>query len=96
MCSSDLIQGVMEALRRPARRRSQVNVLQHIAGYLSDRLDPGDRAELSDAIHAYRTDQVPILVPLTLIRHHLRRLPQGYLERQRFLEQRPAPLDTRR
>lgn len=90
------IEGVMETLRRPARRPGQVNVLQHISGFLSDHLEAGDRDELSDAIHAYRLGDVPILVPLTLIRHHLRRLPQDYLERQRFLERRPAPLDTRR
>jgi uncharacterized protein YbgA (DUF1722 family)/uncharacterized protein YbbK (DUF523 family) len=89
------ITGVMEALRRPARRSAQTNVLQHIAGYLSDALDAGDRQELAETIDAYRRHELPIIAPLTLLRHHLRRLPDAHLERQRYLEPRPRPLTTR-
>ena len=46
-------------------------------------------------IHAYRCDELPIIAPLTLLRHHLRRLPNDYLERQAYLDKRPAPLDSR-
>ncbi len=90
------ISGMMKALAKPAKRTAQVNVLQHMAGYLSSGLDAGDRAELDETIHAYRTEELPIIAPLTLLRHHLRRLPQDYLERQKYLESRPAPLDPRR
>ena len=92
----DYIAGMMTALSRPAKRKAQVNVLQHMAGFVSDQLDAGDRAELDATIQAYRTEELPIIAPLTLIRHHLRRLPHDYLEKQKYLESRPASLDTRR
>ena len=85
----------MRALAKPAKRKAQVNVLQHLAGFVSDRLDPGDRAELDQTIRAYRLDELPIVAPLTLLRHHLRRLPNDYLDRQIYLERRPAALNTK-
>ena len=92
----EYIAGMMKGLGKPAKRRSQVNVLQHLAGFLSDKLDEGDRAELDETIHAYRREELPIIAPLTLIRHHLRRLPDGYLTGQKYLESRPKDLDPRR
>jgi uncharacterized protein YbgA (DUF1722 family)/uncharacterized protein YbbK (DUF523 family) len=93
---NDYIRGMMQAMTKPARLKAQVNVLQHLAGFLSDKLDSGDRQELDQTIHAYRREELPIIAPLTLIRHHLRRLPLDYLEQQKYLEARPAPLDPRR
>lgn len=87
---------LMRVLSRPARRGNQVNVLQHVAGFLSASLDRGDRSELDASIHRYRRGEIPIIVPLTLIRHHMRRRPHTYLEQQRWLEERPPALDTRR
>lgn len=92
----DYIAGFMKALAKPAKLKAQVNVLQHMAGYVSDGLDSGDRAELDEMIHAYRKEELPIIAPLTLLRHHLRRLPHEYLEKQKYLEKRPKPLDGRR
>lgn len=92
----EYIEGMMKALAKPAKRKAQVNVLQHLAGFLSDKLDSGDRAELEQTIHAYRAEELPIIAPLTFLRNHLRRLPDDYLERQRYLEQGAAPLDRRR
>lgn len=90
------IAGVLATLARPVRRGGLTNVLQHLAGFLKDHIDRGDRAELAAAIAAYQRGEVPILVPLTLLRHHLRRHPHPYLAGQRFVESRPPPLDTRR
>jgi len=92
----EYISGMMMALEKPAKRQAQVNVLRHLAGFLSDKMDSGDRVELDESIHSYRTEELPILAPLTLIRHHLRRLPHDFLERQEYLETRPAPVDQRR
>ena len=87
---------LMRALAKPAKRGNQANALQHIAGFIKDNIDAGDRRELADAVDAYRRDELPIIVPLTLIRHHLRRNPDAYLESQRYIEERPAAIDTRR
>ncbi|ANX04654.1 YbgA family protein [Immundisolibacter cernigliae] len=79
----------MAALARPASVGNHVNVLQHLAGYLKDALDPGDKTELQAAIDAYRTGRGPLLVPITLLRHHLRRYPQPWAARQTYLHPDP-------
>jgi uncharacterized protein YbgA (DUF1722 family)/uncharacterized protein YbbK (DUF523 family) len=84
--------GLTEVLRRPATRRGHANVLQHLAGYVSDALDPADRAELAETIERYRLGLVPLIVPLTLIRHHVRRQGVGYLQDQAYLEPHPFEL----
>lgn len=94
--ATEYIQQFMQALKKPATRKNQTNVLQHIAGFFKDKLDKADRLELADTIEGYRHNDLPIIVPLTLIRHHLRKNPGIYIENQRFLEERPAALDTRR
>ena len=76
---------LMGALSRPARRGDQVNAMQHVAGYFRNSLDAEDRREIARAIEDYRDGKVPIIVALTLIRHHMRRLGNAYLEDQHFL-----------
>jgi uncharacterized protein YbgA (DUF1722 family) len=62
----------MAALRVPATRGRHANVLQHVLGYFRDLLPPEDRIELADAIADYGRGLVPLVVPLTLVRHHVR------------------------
>jgi uncharacterized protein YbgA (DUF1722 family)/uncharacterized protein YbbK (DUF523 family) len=92
----DYITRLMRALKKPVSRSGQTNVLQHVAGFLRDGLDPADREELRVTIEEYRRGELPVIAPLTLIRHHLRRRPDDFLEQQYFLETRPAAIDTRR
>ncbi len=79
-------------LHRPATRRGHTNVLHHLAGFVSDPLDREDRAELAEAIERYRLGLVPLIVPLTLIRHHVRRQGVAYLQDQVYLEPHPHEL----
>lgn len=85
-------QGLTEILRRPANRRGHTNVLQHLHGYVSDKVDPEDRAELVETIERYHAGLVPLIVPLTLLRHHVRRLGVEYLRDQIYLEPHPHEL----
>lgn len=87
--------GFMRALSRPATARRHVNVLHHLLGYLREHLDGEDRAELLKVIEDYRTGLVPLIVPLTLVRHHIRRLKVEYLEGQVYLEPHPKELMLR-
>ncbi len=68
------------------------NVLQHAAGYLKRFLDPESRSEIQECIEDYRKGIVPLIVPLTLIRHHLRRLEIPYLAGQVYLNPYPKEL----
>jgi uncharacterized protein YbgA (DUF1722 family) len=67
-------------------------VLSHLAGYVSDALDPEDRAELAETIERYSQALVPLVVPLTLIRHHVRRQGVAYLQDQVYLDPHPYEL----
>jgi uncharacterized protein YbgA (DUF1722 family)/uncharacterized protein YbbK (DUF523 family) len=84
--------GLTETLRRPATRRGHANVLHHLAGFVSDPLDAADRAELAETVERYRLGLVPLIVPLTLIRHHARRQEVSYLRDQVYLEPHPYEL----
>ena len=84
--------GLTEILRRPATRRGHTNVLHHLADFVSDALDGEDRAELAETIERYRLGLVPLIVPLTLIRHHVRRQGVAYLQDQVYLEPHPHEL----
>ena len=66
-----------------------------MAGYFRDTLDASSRGELAELIHDYRSGLVPLVVPLTLLRHHARRLQQEYLLGQVFLDPHPKELMLR-
>lgn len=80
----------LAALGRRAGRGRHVNVLQHLAGYLTRHLDAADRAELAEAITAYGRAEAPRAVPVTLLTHHFRRHPHPWVARQVYLA--PDPL----
>jgi len=84
--------GFVTALAKPATPARNTKVLQHMAGTLHRGLDPEDRAELSGTIDEYRRGLVPLLVPLTLLRHHSRRMQVEYLLGQVYLEPHPREL----
>jgi uncharacterized protein YbgA (DUF1722 family)/uncharacterized protein YbbK (DUF523 family) len=85
----------MQAMSKPATLGKQTNVLQHMAGYFKDTLPDEEKAELHDAIRDYRSRLVPLVVPLTLIRHHVRKLRVAYLEGQTHLAPHPKELMLR-
>jgi uncharacterized protein YbgA (DUF1722 family)/uncharacterized protein YbbK (DUF523 family) len=85
----------MEGLKVRATRRKHSNVLGHLMGYLKKVLDPGDKAELLETINDYREGRVPLIVPLTLLKHHFRRYPTDWVNRQTYLNPYPAELMLR-
>jgi uncharacterized protein YbgA (DUF1722 family) len=82
----------MAALARPAFRGKIANVLQHAAGHLKKRLDSVSKTELADRIRDYRLSNVPLVVPVTLLRDHARQLEVAYLNGQTFLDPHPKEL----
>lgn len=86
---------LMQALRRCASRGTHSNVLQHLCGYLRDALDSSDKAELQHLISQYQQGSVPLVVPLTLLKHHLRVHPDPYLMQQAYLQPHPENLGLR-
>ena len=82
----------MALLARKATPRSHTRVLQHLAGRLQRQLDAADRAELLEVLEAYRLQRLPLIVPLTLLRHHFRRHPDPDVQGQTYLEPHPDEL----
>ena len=86
---------LMTAMKQRATRKLHSNVLQHIMGYLKEKIDGDDKAELLEVIGNYRRGQIPLIVPITLLRHHLRRHPDPYITRQYYLKPHPEELMLR-
>ena len=83
------------ALAHPATRARNANVLQHATGHLKERLAAPARAELAGLIDEYRRGLVPLVVPITLLRHHTRAHSVRYLEGQTYLDPHPKELMLR-
>jgi len=86
---------LMATLKKPVKPRQHVNVLQHLLGYLKEHIDKLDREEMVETIEQYRQGLVPLIVPITLIRHHFRRYPDPYVMRQYYLSPHPKELMLR-
>jgi uncharacterized protein YbgA (DUF1722 family)/uncharacterized protein YbbK (DUF523 family) len=82
----------MTALKVKATTRKQSNVLSHILGYLKKTLDPRDKAELLAVLDDHARGLVPLVVPLTLLRHHLARHGVQYVLDQVYLNPTPKEL----
>jgi uncharacterized protein YbgA (DUF1722 family)/uncharacterized protein YbbK (DUF523 family) len=85
----------MTALAVMATPGRHANVLQHMAGYLKEVLDADSKAELLGTIDDYRRRLVPLIVPITLLRHHVRRHGIAYLAGQVYLDPHPKELMLR-
>lgn len=82
----------MEALKTKSTVKKNVNVLQHLAGYFKKELSADEREELVSLIEDYRNGLTPILAPLTLLKHYIRKYRAEYLLGQYYLSPHPAEL----
>lgn len=85
----------MRALGEHATRKRQFNVLQHLAGYFKEELDAEAKRELQQAFDDYRNRLVPLVVPVALVRTHVRALGVEYLKDQTYLAPSPKELTLR-
>jgi len=85
----------MAALSVPATPKKHANVLMHMAGHFKGRLDQASRDELLTVIDEYRRGLLPLVVPVTLMRHHVRAHEVAYLAGQIYLEPHPRELMLR-
>jgi uncharacterized protein YbgA (DUF1722 family)/uncharacterized protein YbbK (DUF523 family) len=86
---------LMAALQVTATTRKHVNVLQHIAGFFKDALAGPEKRELGGVIEDYARRLVPLIVPITLINHHVARLDVYYVRDQMYLHPHPKELMLR-
>ena len=86
---------LMSALGKVATRKTHTNVLMHIQGYLKRVLSSIEKHELSKLINQYRLAQIPLIVPITLLKHHFSNHPHSYIAKQVYLEPYPDDLSLR-
>jgi uncharacterized protein YbgA (DUF1722 family)/uncharacterized protein YbbK (DUF523 family) len=86
---------LMEALRLKATPKKHANVLMHMMGYFKQQLTSDEKQELLEVIDKYRTGILPLIVPVTLINHYVRKYDQPYLKEQIYLNPHPIELQLR-
>jgi uncharacterized protein YbgA (DUF1722 family) len=86
---------LMEALRLKTTVKKNINVLQHLLGYFKKQLTADEKQELLEVFEQYRQGFVPLIVPLTLINHYVRKYDQPYLKMQTYLNPHPVELKLR-
>jgi uncharacterized protein YbgA (DUF1722 family) len=86
---------LMESLRVKATARKNTNVLHHIMGYFKKDLSADEKQELLEVIGRYHGNLVPLIVPVTLLNHYVRKYDQAYLQTQYYLHPHPAELKLR-
>jgi len=83
----------MQVLKKQPDRKRHTNALQHIMGYLRKQIDSDDRQELLNSIMSFQKGEVPLVMPLTLLKHHFSKHPNDYIAKQRYLS--PFPVELR-
>ena len=86
---------LMTGLKKPATRKRHTNVLMHVMGFFKNQLSGDDKQEMLELLEAYRIGQLPLIVPITMLKHHLRRFPHPYIEQQYYMSPYPEELMLR-
>ncbi len=64
-------------------------------GYFKTQLSPDEKKEMLEIIEQYHCEQVPLIVPVTLINHYVRKYGEAYLAGQYYLNPHPMELKLR-
>jgi uncharacterized protein YbgA (DUF1722 family) len=86
---------LMESLQMKTTSKKNANVLYHMMGYFKEQLSSDEKKELTEAIDHYRQSHIPLVVPITLINHYVRKYDQLYLKQQVYLNPHPLELQLR-
>jgi uncharacterized protein YbgA (DUF1722 family)/uncharacterized protein YbbK (DUF523 family) len=86
---------LMDALRLKTTIKKNANVLLHVMGYFKKNLSPAEKEELLEIIDEYRKGYIPLIVPVTLLNHYVRKYEQSYLKDQYYLHPHPIELKLR-
>lgn len=86
---------LMEALKLKTSPKKHVNVLMHMMGYFREKLSADEKRELLELFERYAQGHLPLIVPLTLIGHYVRKYDESYLKEQVYLNPHPLELQLR-
>jgi uncharacterized protein YbgA (DUF1722 family)/uncharacterized protein YbbK (DUF523 family) len=83
---------LQEALSGKPTPKKVADVLLHMVGHLRKMLARDEKEELLEAVRQYRERRIPLIVPITLVGHYVRKYRVDYLARQVILDPHPAEL----
>lgn len=86
---------LMESLELKTTAKKNTNVLMHMMGYFKEQLSSDEKQELLEVIDHYREGYIPLVVPITLVNHYVRKYDQPYLQQQVYLNPHPLELQLR-
>jgi uncharacterized protein YbgA (DUF1722 family)/uncharacterized protein YbbK (DUF523 family) len=75
--------------------KKNVNTLHHMMGYFKKQLGSDEKQELLEVIENYQRGHIPLIVPVTLINHYVRKYKVSYLSEQVYLHPHPIELQLR-
>ncbi len=87
-----LLTGVM---REQTSNKKQRNVLEHILGYFKHELTAAEKGEMLEIIEKYYMELIPLIVPVTMLAHYIRKYNKEYLADQYYINALPAELMLR-
>lgn len=85
----------IKSLRLKTTIKKTVNVVQHMMGFFKKQLTKDEKQELLEIIESYRRELIPLIVPITLFNHYVRKYQQPYLANQTYLHPHPSELKLR-
>jgi uncharacterized protein YbgA (DUF1722 family)/uncharacterized protein YbbK (DUF523 family) len=85
----------MAALTMKTTTRKHVNVLQHIVGFLKDKLTTWEKQNVLQVIEDFRSGLLPLVVPLTLLHHLIDKHQIAFIQNQVYLAPHPKELQLR-
>jgi len=91
----DYLEMLLKTLRLKTTVPKHINVLQHIFGYFKKQLSADEKQEVISVFESYRALQIPLIVPITLLNHFVRKYEQAYLQQQVYLNPHPLELSLR-
>ncbi len=89
------IRQLMEALKLIATVKKNTNVLMHIMGHFKKYISADEKKEMLDIIESYHRGLIPLIVPVVMINHYVRKYDEPYLKRQYYLNPHPLELMLR-
>ena len=82
----------MEALICKTTPKKNTDVLLHMMGFFKKVLNKVEKEDILSAIEDYRSEILPLIVPVTLIRHQVKKYNIKYLRDQVYLNPHPKEL----
>jgi uncharacterized protein YbgA (DUF1722 family) len=86
---------LLRSLKARATPKKNANVLMHMMGFLKQQLSADEKQETLEVIEKYKGQLIPLVVPITLMQHYVRKYKEPYLARQYYLRPHPVELQLR-